>query len=205
MSSCSQCGAELPSGSQFCIECGAPAPTAPAATGPTERLREYADGLACAGCGTRNPVGAEFCVMCGRGLAARLAAEPIPTPQPAPLPEPLAPYAPSRPAAAAPPSRPRATIQWDGLTGGVWLIGLAVLFMTGWWWPGIMVLIGLSSLFSGLAHAHDANARLGALQGAVWMLGIGVIAFFGWWWPGMLVLVGISAMLGAVSFRERKA
>ena len=33
----------------------------------------------------------------------------------------------------------------------------------------------------------------------------GVIAFFGWWWPGMLVLVGISAMLGAVSFRERKA
>ena len=205
MSTCSQCGAEIPAGGQFCIECGAPAPTAPADIGPTERLHEYADGLACASCGTRNPAGAEFCVMCGRGLAARPAAKPAPVPQPAPLPEPLATYPPSQPVAAPPPSRPRATIQWDGLTGGVWLIGLAVLFMTGRWWPGIMVLIGLSSLFSGLAHAHDANARLGALQGAVWMLGIGVIAYFGWWWPGMLVLVGISAMLGAVSFRERKA
>ncbi len=27
---------------------------------------------------------------------------------------------------------------------GVWLIGLAVLFFTGFWWPGILVLVGLS-------------------------------------------------------------
>jgi hypothetical protein len=28
----------------------------------------------------------------------------------------------------------------------VWLIGIPVLIMTGWWWPGIMVLIILGAI-----------------------------------------------------------
>lgn len=204
MTRCERCGADIPPAGQFCIECGAPAP-ALAATGPTERLHEYAGGTVCASCGTRNPAGADFCVMCGRGLSARPVADPPPRPQAPALPQPLAATALQPAVVAGQPSRPRASVQWDGLTGGVWLIGLAVLFMTGWWWPGILVLVGLSSLFSGLAHAPDANGRLAALQGAAWMLGLAVIAAFGWWWPGILILVGLSAILGAVSFRDGKA
>ncbi len=31
-----------------------------------------------------------------------------------------------------------------GVHSGVWLIGLAILFLTGLWWPGILVLVGIS-------------------------------------------------------------
>ncbi|MFA9407116.1 MAG: hypothetical protein ACERKX_14990, partial [Anaerolineales bacterium] len=32
----------------------------------------------------------------------------------------------------------------DALSGGIFLISLGVLIFTGWWWPGIMVALGLS-------------------------------------------------------------
>ncbi len=31
-----------------------------------------------------------------------------------------------------------------GITGGIFLIGLGILMITNWWWPGIMLVIGLS-------------------------------------------------------------
>jgi len=34
------------------------------------------------------------------------------------------------------------------INGVVWMIGLAVLFYTDWWWPGILVLAGISFLLS---------------------------------------------------------
>ncbi len=35
---------------------------------------------------------------------------------------------------------------WRTIHGAVWLIGLAILAWKGWWWPGILVLIAISSL-----------------------------------------------------------
>ena len=32
----------------------------------------------------------------------------------------------------------------SAISGGIFLIGLGVLIITGWWWPGIMFVIGLS-------------------------------------------------------------
>lgn len=32
----------------------------------------------------------------------------------------------------------------DGITGGLLLIGIGVLALTGWWWPGIMVVLGIA-------------------------------------------------------------
>ena len=32
----------------------------------------------------------------------------------------------------------------DGITGGLLLVGLGVLLLTGWWWPGIMVVLGIA-------------------------------------------------------------
>jgi len=33
---------------------------------------------------------------------------------------------------------------WDAIQTAIWLIGLAVLAVKGWWWPGILVLVALS-------------------------------------------------------------
>ena len=35
---------------------------------------------------------------------------------------------------------------WRSIHGAVWLIGLAILFWRGWWWPGILILIALSTI-----------------------------------------------------------
>jgi hypothetical protein len=33
---------------------------------------------------------------------------------------------------------------WRPFGGAIWLIGMGILLMTGHWWPGILVLIGIS-------------------------------------------------------------
>ena len=38
---------------------------------------------------------------------------------------------------------------WRNLHGAVWLIGLAILALNNWWWPGILVLIAVSMLLEG--------------------------------------------------------
>ena len=48
---------------------------------------------------------------------------------------------------------------------GIFLISLGVLIITGWWWPGIMVALGLSS-----------GAAL-IFRGKIWQ-GIGSLLFF---------------------------
>jgi hypothetical protein len=35
---------------------------------------------------------------------------------------------------------------WRDLHGAIWLIGLAILFWRGWIWPGILILIALSTI-----------------------------------------------------------
>ena len=55
--------------------------------------------------------------------------------------------------------------QASAISGGIFFISLGVLLATGWWWPGIMVAIGLSS-----------GAAL-IFRGKIWR-GIGSLAFF---------------------------
>jgi hypothetical protein len=35
---------------------------------------------------------------------------------------------------------------WRNIHGAIWLIGLAILALKGWWWPGILFLIAASML-----------------------------------------------------------
>ncbi len=35
---------------------------------------------------------------------------------------------------------------WQQVQSAVWLIGLAILFWQGWFWPGILVLVAISGL-----------------------------------------------------------
>jgi ribosomal protein L40E len=150
---CEKCGAEIPADGKFCIECGTP--VSQAATGATERLPDYAGGPQCATCGTRNPPGAAFCVTCGHSLEARpLADAPASALPPMPAPNTLASVPPTS-VESIPAPRPRRggiSVEWGGIMGGIWLIGIAVLAVTGWWWPGIMVLVGLSAIFGAITR-----------------------------------------------------
>jgi hypothetical protein len=53
----------------------------------------------------------------------------------------------------------------SGISGGIFLIGLGVLLLTGWWWPGILLVIGLSGGAEQIFRGQMAR-------------GIGTIAFF---------------------------
>jgi hypothetical protein len=86
--------------------------------------------------------------------------------------------------------------QGNAIAGGIFLIGLGVLLVTGWWWPGIMVTLGLSGgaslifrgktlqgigtlvFFCGIAIAVELVRRTdisGVVIGAFILIGIGII------------------------------
>ncbi|GAB4572197.1 MAG: hypothetical protein Kow0077_10910 [Anaerolineae bacterium] len=80
----------------------------------------------------------------------------------------------------------------EQVAGGVFLIGLAVLFMTGAWWPGIMFVIGASSLARGLAQGNNWHT----MQGGLWMIGIGLMFLFGFNIGVLLLVIGLSMLFG---------
>lgn len=47
---------------------------------------------------------------------------------------------------------------WRNLHAAVWLIGLAVLFWKGWWWPGILVLVAISTVIEGVLMQFAPHA-----------------------------------------------
>lgn len=89
-------------------------------------------------------------------------------------------------------SLPKARV--DLLAGGVFLIGLGVLLLTGYWWPGILFVIGATSLVRGLAEGQAWYS----VQGALWMIGLGVVFALGFSLPLLLILIGLSMLLGYV-------
>ena len=42
--------------------------------------------------------------------------------------------------------------------GAIWMIGLAVLFFSGRWWPGILILIGISLVFSAFERESEPRS-----------------------------------------------
>lgn len=54
---------------------------------------------------------------------------------------------------------------YGAVQSAIWLVGLAVLFWSGWWWPGILVLVAISgitqALLQGMAR-RDAAATQSA-------------------------------------------
>lgn len=43
----------------------------------------------------------------------------------------------------------------QAVQSAIWMIGLGILFLTGWWWPGIMIVIGISMVAGALAREMD--------------------------------------------------
>ena len=61
----------------------------------------------------------------------------------------------------------------DAIGGAIFFVGLGILLLTGWWWPGIIVVIGLSSLVTSLLAGKKRDAMF-----AVVIFGIIIVLSF---------------------------
>ncbi len=84
--------------------------------------------------------------------------------------------------------------------GGTFLIGLAVIFLLGWWWPGIMYVIGIAFLARAAAQGRswtEESIGLGALAIAIIFTVLAILRIFsGILWPLILVLLGLYLLFG---------
>ncbi len=81
--------------------------------------------------------------------------------------------------------------------GAVFLFGLAALFMMGFIWPGILILIWLTAVPILLVEQKLLGLWIIA-QTTIWLVGLPLALMAGAVWPGILVLAGFSALLTAV-------
>lgn len=89
------------------------------------------------------------------------------------------------------------------VTAGLLLIGLGVLAMTGWWWPGIMVVLGIA-IGSGLVFRsrYLAGAVVAAVFFAIPLL---TNANIPWGIFGSMVLIGVGAVVLIKAFLLRES
>ncbi|MFO7321039.1 MAG: hypothetical protein DIU68_004875 [Chloroflexota bacterium] len=78
----------------------------------------------------------------------------------------------------------------DQVFMGVFLIGLAVLFLSSYWWPGIMFVIGLAMIARTVSEGREWNSDRNALI----VLGIGVL-FAAWDFVGGALRIDMDVML----------
>lgn len=48
--------------------------------------------------------------------------------------------------------------RWMGWHGFFWMVGLAILFWSGHFWPGILILVGVSAIIEALMREHSPAA-----------------------------------------------
>jgi hypothetical protein len=86
---------------------------------------------------------------------------------------------------------------YESLSGGLFLIGLGVLFLVPGvgFWPWILVVIGLSQLPASLANERGWMGW----QSFFWLVGLAILFEIGFFWPGILILVGVSMVIGAAT------
>ncbi|WP_119067854.1 hypothetical protein [Aggregatilinea lenta] len=54
----------------------------------------------------------------------------------------------------------RGELTWWHLDGVVWLLGLFVIALTGFWWPGILLLVGVSMLLKAVIGTHTISTYM---------------------------------------------
>jgi len=84
--------------------------------------------------------------------------------------------------------------QHQAILGGIWLIGIGVLFATRFWWPGMMFLIGITAVVEGWLNRQTWYG----FQGGFWAFFIGVWALTRFSLVFLLVGLGISSIAGAL-------
>ena len=96
--------------------------------------------------------------------------------------------------------------QASAVSGGIFLISLGVLIITGWWWPGIMFAIGLSGgaeqIFRGKIWRGIATmAFFCAIPFVIWLIDETQIP---WSIVGPLILIGIGVIILVKAFFLRE-
>jgi hypothetical protein len=84
----------------------------------------------------------------------------------------------------------------DEASSAIFLIGLGLLFVTGWWWPGMLFVIAASSMARVMSEGQPWTAATGAL----WMAAIGLVFMFHLNF-GIIWIVFGFAMLAAYMIR----
>ncbi len=90
----------------------------------------------CKKCGAELKEDAKFCPKCGTPVGAGERARP------------RGGYAKEREACFGPPGSGGG--MWGAISFGVFIIGLGILWLLDWFWPGILILIGLLVIIGGL-------------------------------------------------------
>lgn len=90
-------------------------------------------------------------------------------------------------------------MSWDSsrtraITGGIWLIGLGILFATRLWFPGILFLMGITAMIEGWLDQKGWSA----IQGGVWLIFIAFWAMARFNLTFLFVGLGIAVILGAL-------
>jgi hypothetical protein len=83
-----------------------------------------------------------------------------------------------------------------GISGGIFLIGLAIAFFVGPFLPILFITLAITALLGSLSSLRP-NAFYAGIQGFVWMMGLAFCFAFGFW-PWILVVCGVSAIVGAL-------
>lgn len=94
----------------------------------------------------------------------------------------------------------------SAISGGIFLISLGVLLWTGWWWPGIMIAIGLSSgaelVFRGkVARGIGSLVFFCSIPIVVWVIQATQIP---WALVGPMILIGIGVIILVKAFFLRE-
>jgi hypothetical protein len=97
--------------------------------------------------------------------------------------------------------------QASAISGGIFLISLGVLIITGWWWPGILIAIGLAGgaeqIFRGkVASGITTLAFFCAIPVVIWAIRQTGVP---WAIVGPLVLIGIGVITLVKGFYLREA
>lgn len=81
----------------------------------------------------------------------------------------------------------------DQIAGGVFLIGLGLLFTNILpFWPGILFVIGASAMARGMAEGQEWYN----VSGGLWMIGLGLVFLLNFSWPVILILIGVTMLFG---------
>ncbi len=86
----------------------------------------------------------------------------------------------------------------DTIGGGVFLVGLGVLFLLDWFWPGILALLGIVALVTQWMRGNF----LSGLSSLVFLGGLTILSAVGFAWeyvvPIGLIVLGLIALVKAV-------
>ncbi len=81
----------------------------------------------------------------------------------------------------------------DQIAGGVFLVGLGLLFTNVTiFWPGILFVIGASNIARGMAEGRAWYN----VSGGIWLIGLGLVFLLNFSWPVLLILIGASMLFG---------